>query len=261
MKLPTDLGPFHDKPLTNAFLLQAFFGVISLSGLTLAAVIAERENLESERAELIRDQAFREARLQLAAIVESSADAIISKDMNGKITHWNQGAARLYGYSSPEVVGKSIALLIPPERSDDFAEIMRKLGNGERIEHYETIRQRKDGTRIDVSLSVSPILDTGGKVVGAAAIAHDMSGRKQAEEALRKAEKLSATGRLAAAVAHEINNPLEALTNLVYLLQTNESLDSAAREHVHLAQEELRRATHVTRQMLAFPDTRPRRRS
>jgi PAS domain S-box-containing protein len=246
-------GPFaQDKPLTNAFLLQAFFGVISLSGLTLAAVIAEREDLESEREQLIRDQVFREARLRLAAIVESSADAIISKDMDGSITHWNQAAEQLYGYSSEEVIGKSVVLLMPPERSDDFPEIMGKLTKGERIEHHETVRQRKDGTRINVSLSISPIFNTTGKVVGAAAIARDVSSQKQAEEALRKAEKLSATGRLAAAIAHEINNPLESLTNLVYLLQTNESLDSSARHYVRLAQEELKRTAHLTKQMLAF---------
>jgi PAS domain S-box-containing protein len=246
-------GPFaQDKPLTNALLLQAFLGVISLSGLALAAVIAEREDLESEREQLIRDQVLREARLQLAAIVESSADAIISKDMEGKITHWNQGAEQLYGYSSQEMIGKSVALLMPPERSDDFPDIMRKLAKGERIEYYETVRQKKNGNRVDVSLSVSPILNTVGKVVGAAAIARDISSRKQADEALRKAEKLSATGRLAASIAHEINNPLESLTNLVYLLQLNESLDSSARNYLRLAQGELHRAAHVTKQMLAF---------
>ena len=246
-------GPFaQGTPLTNALLLQAFFGVLSLSGLTLAAVITEREDLESARQQLIREQVLREARLQLAAVVECSSDAIISTDMEGNITHWNQGAERLYGYSEPEMIGKSIALLMPPERSDDFSEIMQKLRNGGRVEHYETIRVGKDGTQIDISTSVSPILNIEGKVVGTAAIARDISGRKQAEEALRKAEKLSATGRLAAAVAHELNNPLETLSNLVYLLQRNESLDSTARECVAIADDELRRAAHVTRQMLAF---------
>jgi PAS domain S-box-containing protein len=246
-------GPFaQDTPLTNALLLQAFFGVLSLSGLTLAAVITEREDLESARQELVREQVLREARLQLAAVVECSSDAIISTDMDGTIAHWNHGAEQLYGYSSEEVIGKSIALLMPPERSDDFDEIMQKLRTGGRVEHYETIRQGKDGTRFDVSTSVSPILNIDGKVVGTAAIARDIRGRKQAEEALRKAEKLSATGRLAASVAHELNNPLETLLNLVYLLQRNESLDSTARECVNIAEEELRRATHVTRQMLAF---------
>ena len=253
-------GPFaQNTPLTNALLLQAFFGVLSLSGLALAAVIAEREDLESERERFIRDQVLREARLQLAAIVESSSDAIISKDMEGKITHWNHGAEQLYGYSPQEVIGKSVALLMPPERSDDFPEIMRKLRKGERVEHYETVRQKKDGSLIDVSLSVSPIVNTDGKVVGAAAIARDISSRKQAEEALRKAEKLSATGRLAAAIAHEINNPLESLINLVYLLQLDESLDSGARRYVRLAQGELQRAAHITKQMLAFhrPSSKP----
>jgi PAS domain S-box-containing protein len=246
-------GPFaQDTPLTNALLLQAFFVVLSLSGLTLAAVTTEREDLESARQHLIRDRVLREARLQLAAVVECSSDAIISTDMNGEITHWNHGAEQLYGYSEGEVIGKSIAMLMPDERSDDFDEIMQTLRKGGRVEHYETIRQGKDGTRLDVSTSVSPILNIDGKVVGTAAIARDISGRKQAEEALRKAEKLSATGRLAAAVAHELNNPLDALTNLVYLLQHNASLDSSARECVDIAAQELRRASHVTRQMLSF---------
>ncbi len=246
-------GPFtQDTPLTNALLLQAFFGVLSLSGLTLAAVTTEREDLESSRQQLIREQVLGEARLQLAAVVECSSDAIISTNTDGKVTHWNRGAEQLYGYAEEEVIGRSIALLMPPERYVDFSEIMLKLRSGGRVEHYETIRQRKDGTRIDVSTSVSPILNIDGKVVGAAAIARDISGRKQAEEALRRAEKLSATGRLAAAVAHELNNPLDSLMNLVYLLQHNESLDSTARECVNIAEEELRRAAHVTRQMLAF---------
>ncbi len=246
-------GPFaQNTPLINALFLQAFLGVLSSSGLTLAGVITEREDLVNARQLLVREQVLREARLQLAAVVECSSDAIISTDMDGAITHWNQGAEQLYGYSSEEVIGKSIALLMPPERSDDFSEIMQKLGNGGRVEHYETIRQGKDGTRHDVSTSVSPVLNIDGKVVGTAAIARDIGDRKQAEEALRKAEKLSATGRLAASVAHELNNPLETLLNLVYLLQRNESLDSTARECVNIAEEELRRATHVTRQMLAF---------
>ncbi len=246
-------GPFsQDTPLTNALLLQAFFGVLSLSGLTLAAVITEREDLESSRQQLIRDRVLREARLELAAVVECSSDAINSTDVHGNITHWNRGAEQLYGYSEEEVIGKSIALLMPPERADDFPEILQKLNKGGRVEHYETIRRRKDGTLVDVSLSISPIVNMDGKVLGAAAIGRDIGSRKQAEEALRKAEKLSATGRLAASVAHELNNPLDSLTNLLYLLRHNQSLDGTARECVNIAEEELRRASYVTRQMLAF---------
>lgn len=246
-------GPFaQNAPLTNALLLHAYFGVLCLSGLALAAVIAEREDLQREHEKLIRHQVLREARLQLAAIVESSTDAIIRKDMNGTITHWNKGAEQLYGYTAEEVIGRSVTLLMPPERSDDFPEIMQRLAKGKRIEHYETIRLRKDGTRVDVSVSISPILNTEGKVVGAAAIGRDISGRKQSEEALRKAEKLSVTGRLAAAIAHEINNPLETLSNLVYLLKLNESLDEKGQQYLRLAEGELQRAVHVTKQMLGF---------
>ena len=246
-------GPFaQNKPLTNALLLQAFFGVLSLSGLCLAAVIAERESLEREREHFIRQQAFREARLELAAIVESSADAIIGEDMDGRITQWNRAAENLYGYSAEEVSGKSISILIPPERSNDFSEILHRLRQGDRIEQYETVRRKKDGKLVDVSLSVSPIVDGTGRITGAAAITRDISGRKKTEEALRKAEKLAATGRLAAAIAHEINNPLETLTNLVYLLGQSDRLDSTDRDYLQLAQEELRRAAYVTRQMLTF---------
>ena len=246
-------GPFaQNTALMNAILLQAYLGVLSLSGLTLAADITERESLEKERAQLIREQVLREARLQLAAIVESSPDAILRKDLDGTITHWNQGAEQLYGYSAEEVIGKSAAVLMPPEQSDDFPEVMRRVRQGERMKEYETVRQRKDGSRVEVSLSMSPVFDSNGNVVGAAAIAHDISRRKKAEEALRKAEKLSATGRLAASIAHEINNPLESLSNLIYLLERNETLDSSARNYLDQAQQELRRASHVTKQMLAF---------
>jgi len=246
-------GPFaQNAPLMNAILLQAYLGVFSVSGLTLAADIAERESLEKERAQLIREQALREARLQLAAIVESSPDAIFRKDLDGRITHWNQAAEQLYGYAPEEVIGKPAALLISPERSDEFFEIMRRVRQGERIRDHETVRQKKDGSCIEVSLSVSPVFDLTGNVVGAAAIARDISGRKKAEEALRKAEKLSATGRLAASIAHEINNPLESLTNLIYLLERSKTLDSSARHYLQQAQQELRRASHVTKQMLAF---------
>jgi PAS domain S-box-containing protein len=142
-------GPFtQNTPFVNAVLLDVFFAVLSVSGMTLAAVITEREQAERERERLVRKQAAMEARLRLAAIVESSDDAIIGRDMDGMITDWNKGAERLYGYSAGEVIGKPISLLMPPDRSSDFADIMGTLRRGSSLKHYETVRQKKDGTCI-----------------------------------------------------------------------------------------------------------------
>jgi PAS domain S-box-containing protein len=127
----------------------------------------------------------REAELasqRLAAIVESSDDAIISKDVNGIITSWNRGAERLFGYREHEVIGKPVTILIPCDRQDEEPEILDRIRRGERIEHYETIRQRKDGSLVDISLSGSPLVDSSGKVVGASKIARDISDRRCAEE-------------------------------------------------------------------------------
>jgi PAS domain S-box-containing protein len=182
-------GPFaQNTPFTNAVLLDVFFAVLSVSGMTLAAVIAEREQAEREREQLVRKQAAMEARLRLATIVESSDDAIIGKDMNGTITDWNKGAERLYGYSAGEVIGRSISLLMPPDLCGDFPEIMAKLRHGDTISRHETVRQKKDGRRIEVSLTMSPIKDTESRIVGASAIARDITERKRAEEALRESE-------------------------------------------------------------------------
>ncbi|MFZ0709298.1 MAG: PAS domain S-box protein [Terrimicrobiaceae bacterium] len=132
---------------------------------------------------------------RLAAIVESSEDAIVSKDLNGIVTSWNSGANRLFGYEAEEIIGKSITLLIPPERLCEEEGILARIRRGERIEHYETIRRRKDGKLIDISLTVSPIRDEKNRIVGASKIARDITERKRASESLaahaRRAEALS----------------------------------------------------------------------
>jgi PAS domain S-box-containing protein len=137
-----------------------------------------RDITEQKRAE--------ETRLRLAALVESSEDAIIGKDLNGTITSWNRGAEALYGYTAEEVVGKTVSMLIPPDHQDDFPIIMERLRRGERIEQYETVRLCKDGRRVDVALTVSPIRAPDGKIQGASKIARDITSRKRAEETLRK---------------------------------------------------------------------------
>lgn len=126
------------------------------------------------------------AQRRLAAIVESSDDAIIGKNLNSIVTDWNAGAERLFGYTAPEIVGKPVTLLFPPDHLDEEPEILSRIQRGESIEHYETVRRRKDGTLVDVSLTVSPIRDDEGRIIGASKIARDVSERKRADEVLAK---------------------------------------------------------------------------
>ncbi|HME60769.1 MAG TPA: PAS domain S-box protein, partial [Candidatus Binatia bacterium] len=133
---------------------------------------------ESEKAE--------EASRRLAAIVESSDDAILGKDTNGVIMSWNQSAERLFGYRAQEIIGESVTRLIPPDRYDEESNILQRIRRGERVDHYETVRVHKDGTSVPISLTVSPIRDRNNKIVGASSIARDITERKQTEAALRK---------------------------------------------------------------------------
>jgi two-component system, chemotaxis family, CheB/CheR fusion protein len=119
---------------------------------------------------------------QLASIVESSDDAIISKDLNGVITSWNRGAERLFGYTPDEVIGKPVTILIPADRIDEEPKILERLRQGKRIDHYDTVRRRKDGSLIDISLTVSPVKDADGRVIDASKIARDITERRRAHE-------------------------------------------------------------------------------
>lgn len=192
------------------------------------------------------------AQYRLAAIVQSSDDAIASKDLNGIVTSWNESAERLFGYKAGEIIGKPITTIIPPELQDDEPVILAKIRAGERIAHFQTVRLRKDGQRIDVSLTISPVRDEKGKIVGAAKIIRDITETKKIELALRTTEKLAAAGRLAATVAHEINNPLEAVTNLVYLASRDLPDSMKVSRHLELASRELDRVAHIARQTLGF---------
>ena len=174
-----------------------------------------------------------------------------SSDLNGIVISWNPAAERMYGYSANDMIGQSIFTVIPPELQDEERKILETLGRGDRIEHYETVRLTRDGGRIDVSLTISPVRDETGKVIGAAKIARDITQQKKTEQGLRTAERLASVGRLAATVAHEINNPLEAVTNLVYLAQGGAVRDDV-REYLHQIEEELNRISHITKQTLGF---------
>jgi PAS domain S-box-containing protein len=140
------------------------------------------------RAEQARSAAEERAQ-QLVSIVESSDDAIISKDLDGIIRTWNSGAERLFGYSAGEAIGKPVTILFPPGREDEEPGILARIRSGERIHHYETVRRRKDGSLLDISLTVSPVRDGEGRIVGASKIARDITDRKEAERKLRESEQ------------------------------------------------------------------------
>lgn len=149
-------------------------------------------------------------RQRLAAIVESSGDVIIGKTLDGTVTSWNQAAERLYGYTAEEMIGQSIARIFPPERIDQLRDFMDRLRRGERISHHDAVRVTKDGRRIDISVSVSPVTDAAGRIVGAATIAQDISERKRMEAAQRD---------FLAMVSHDLRSPLTVIRASAQFLQ------------------------------------------
>ncbi len=199
---------------------------------------------------------------RLAAIVESSDDAIVSKNLDGTVTSWNRRAEQMFGFSAEEMIGESILKIIPDHLHTTEREILATIARGDRIEHFETIRRTKSGELLEVSLTISPTKDESGRIVGAAKIARDITQRRKTEHALRTTERLASVGRLASTVAHEMNNPLEAVTNLVYLAQRTESIDQI-KELLATAESELGRASLITKQTLGFyretKDLSPRR--
>lgn len=166
------------------------------------------------RADITQRKRMEGARRWLAAVVESSDDAIISKTLDGTITSWNRGSEKTFGYSAEEIVGQSMLLLFPPERVAEEADILARIGRGENVQHYETVRVRKDGTRIDISATISPIRDAAGRIIGASKIAQDITERKRAEYQLAcQTEELSQQ-------AQELLRSRQALEDQALLLQS-----------------------------------------
>lgn len=174
-----------DSSSTKTFLLMPVGVYLSLTVLLLGLFFLNRGTAERKRLEVVRTR--------LAAIVESSDDAIIGKDLDGIISSWNKGAENIFGYSSTEMMGQSIMRIVPPERVLEELEILGRLKRGESIEHYETVRQTKDGRRIDISITVSPIVDVAGNVTGASKIARDITHRKETEHRIQYLNRVYAT--------------------------------------------------------------------
>jgi PAS domain S-box-containing protein len=196
---------------------------------------------------------------QLAAIVQSCDDAIIGKTLDGIITSWNAGATIMYGYSPEEMIGHSIGELIPPDRAGELNPILERLGRGLRVDHFTTRRVRKEGTVIDVSISISPILDATGKIVGAASVARDISAHVRAEAnrnvmqaRLRESERLETVGRLAAGIAHDFSQILSVISGYAGLLSDRLADDAESQQDIRRIESTAQRAARLTRQLLIF---------
>jgi PAS domain S-box-containing protein len=200
-----------------------------------------------------REHANREERLsaQLRAIVESSADAVISEDLDGRIQSWNPAAEEIFGYTAAEVLGHP-SMLLPEERPDEEAEILALIRRGGSMKQLETERLRKDGKKIQVSLTISPIRNASGEIVGVSQIARDISERKAFEEQLRQAQKLESLGVLAGGLAHDFNNLLTGVMGNASLMMERLPPDSQARARTGEIIQACEHAAMLIRQMLAY---------
>jgi PAS domain S-box-containing protein len=212
-----------------------------------ALVSAVRVALRARARQCVLRDRF-QAQALLAAIVASSDDAIVSKTLDGIILSWNAGAERIFGYSAAEAIGRSITFIIPPERLDEERMILERLRQGERIEHFDTVRVSKDGRLIDVSLTISPLRDASERIVGASKVARDISERKRAEQALRDADRRK--DEFLATLAHELRNPLAPLRNGIYLLPRLRDNDAAFEDNRRMMDTQLRHMVRLLDDLL-----------
>jgi PAS domain S-box-containing protein len=244
-------GLFYGHPDPGVFTERAERLVVNLAA--QAAVAIDNADLYKALQEELKQRKAGEADAQkFAAIVNSSNDAIISKDLNAIIMSWNRGAERIFGYTAEEAIGRSITILIPPNHINEEPQILERIRRGETINHYETVRRRKDGSNIDISLTVSPVYDGNGNIVGASKIVRDITQVKETEEQLRQALKMEAVGRLAGGIAHDFNNLLTSIGGFTEMALARAKGDPVLKDYLEEVLKSSRRAASLTQQLLAY---------
>ena len=204
----------------------------------------------------VRDITERKAaereRLRLVAIIEWSEDAIVNKSSNGTVIGWNHGAERLYGYTAEEMIGRSISILFPPDHYKEYLRIMKEVRGGKRVPAFDTVRQRKDGVLINVSVGITPIETLDGEIVGASKHSHDIARIKKLEAQFIEAQKMEVIGHLAGGIAHDFNNILAVIIGYSDLIMARLEPGSPLREFTEEIQHASDRAVGLTQQLLVF---------
>ncbi|MEO8190373.1 MAG: PAS domain S-box protein [Acidobacteriota bacterium] len=254
----------HAPVITSAddfFRLLLFVGAGGLASLLQRQLWLSRRGLflaldQSRRSRQVAEDAMIEL-ARFAAIVESSDDAIVEKDLDGNVTAWNAAAERLFGYKAEEMIGHPISKLMTEGHKHDMREILSRIGRGERVQHFETVRLRKDGSEVAVSLSVSPVKDPSGRVVGAAKIARDVSERKgleaERESLLREAQRaIEIRDAFLSVAGHEFRTPLAALSLMFHNwgLRARTENDPRTVERVEKARQQVERLVRLTEDLL-----------
>jgi PAS domain S-box-containing protein len=243
------LGLFVVSMAAVVWIVESFRRARAVSDLNARLAAEQLAETERQAGQLRQSERLS---AQLRAIVESSEDAIISKDLNGAIQTWNRGAEKIYGYSEAEMLGRPLSILLPQDRRGEEDEILDRIRQGGRLKHFETVRLRKDGRAIRVSLSVSPIRDAAGELIGISHISRDITEQKQFEEQLRERQKLESLGVLAGGLAHDFNNLLTGIMGNASLAMEEAGNAAVVRERASEILETSERAAVLVRQMLAY---------